>query len=33
MTITEIKQTLHTADYNFLQGSQHLGRNIILLTL
>lgn len=33
MTIDEIKSLLQTPDYNFLKTNEHLGKNIILLTL
>lgn len=33
MTLEKIKQTLHTSEYDFLRTNEHLGENIILLTL
>ena len=33
MTINQIKKLLTTADYSFLRENEHLGNNIILLTL
>ena len=33
MTIEEIKKTIQTSEYTFLRGNQHLGNNIMLLTL
>lgn len=33
MTLQEIKKTLHTTEYSFLKENEHLGNNIILLTL
>lgn len=33
MNIEEIKKALHTTEYTFLQENEHLGENIMLLTL
>lgn len=33
MNLQEIKKTLHTTEYSFLKENEHLGNNIILLTL
>ena len=33
MTLEKIKQILHTSEYDFLRTNEHLGENIILLTL
>lgn len=33
MTIDEIKQSVNSEKYNFLRSDQHLGKNIIILTL
>lgn len=33
MTINEIKETIQSEQYDFLRGNEHLGKNIILLTL
>jgi len=33
MTLQEIKQTLNSTEYSFLRENEHLGNNIILLTL
>lgn len=33
MTLQEIRQTLHSTEYSFLRENEHLGNNIILLTL
>ena len=33
MTINEIKTLIQTPEYNFLRTNEHLGPNIILLTL
>lgn len=33
MTLQEIKQTLNSTEYSFLKENEHLGKNIILLTL
>lgn len=33
MTIDEIKSLLKTSDYDFLKTNEHLGKNVILLTL
>ena len=33
MTINDIKTTIQTSDYDFLRTNEHLGSNIILLTL
>ena len=33
MTVDEIKSLLHTSEYDFLRNNEHLGSNIIMLTL
>ena len=33
MTVNEIKSLIQTSDYDFLRNNEHLGKNIIFLTL